>query len=108
MDVNLLLLQQPELHLHPVAQAALGEFIYSMTKTGVSYFIETHSDYLMDRYRSLCRDEESPPTSQILFCENGEQGNRVSVINILPNGELQGAPENYKEFFVNELLRTMF
>ncbi len=105
---GLLLLQQPELHLHPVAQAALGEFIYSMTKNGVSYFIETHSDYLMDRYRSLCRDDESPPRSQIVFCENGEEGNRVSVINILPNGELEGAPENYKEFFVNELLRTMF
>lgn len=107
-EKGFLLLQQPELHLHPVAQAALGEFLYSMNKEKVLYVIETHSDFLIDRFRSMMREDGTPPSAQILFCENTEEGNKATVIEIEKNGEIKDAPENYKEFFVNELLRTMF
>lgn len=103
-----LLQQQPELHLHPIAQAALGEFMYSMTKQKISYVVETHSDFLIDRFRSLIRDDKNPSRCQIIFCENTEKGNIATVIAISERGEIQNAPDNYKVFFVNELLRTMF
>lgn len=107
-DPGLLLLQQPELHLHPVAQAAFGEFMYSMIKKDVNYVIETHSDFLIDRFRSLMRSDDKPPSSQIIFCENSEKGNLATTISINEVGEIGDAPENYKDFFVRELMRTMF
>jgi len=106
-DENIILLQQPELHLHPVAQAALGEFLYAMAKGGVHYVIETHSDYLIDRFRANMREDETISLAHILFCENTEKGNVVTPITI-SKGEIVDPPQNYKDFFVNELMRTMF
>jgi hypothetical protein len=103
-----MLLQQPELHLHPVAQAALGEFIYSMSDEKMWYFIETHSDYLMDRYRVNLREGENKIQSQIIFCENREDGNYAYTIKVKGDGTLQDQPDSYREFQVNELMRTFF
>jgi energy-coupling factor transporter ATP-binding protein EcfA2 len=104
---NIILLQQPELHLHPMAQAALGEFLYSMAQRGIRYVVETHSDYLIDRYRAKVREDKAG-SGAILFCENRPDGNFSHHIAISEDGELQSPPENYKDFFVTELMRTMF
>src|SRR5204863_8326118 len=49
---RLLLLQQPEVHLDPRAQAALGSFFTQLVASQErQLIIETHSDYLVDRVR---------------------------------------------------------
>ncbi|UWU22462.1 ATP-binding protein [Rhizobium sp. CB3060] len=103
-----MLLQQPELHLHPVAQAALGEFLFRMANGSQKYVVETHSDFLIDRFRANMREDPGVTGANILFCENKEDGNHCHVINISDTGELENPPENYKDFFVAELMRTMF
>ena len=45
---TVLLLQQPEIHVHPRAQAALTQW---MAESGRSFVIETHSDHFVDRFR---------------------------------------------------------
>src|SRR5262249_4368610 len=49
---SLLLIQQPEVHLHPRAQAALGTFFVELATLGQdTLLVETHSDFLVDRVR---------------------------------------------------------
>ena len=50
------LLQQPEVHLHPQAQAALGTLFCQVAAGGRQLIIETHSDYIIDRVRMDVRD----------------------------------------------------
>jgi predicted ATPase len=107
-DHVLMLLQQPELHLHPIAQAALGEFIFEMSDDMMWFAIETHSDYLMDRFRYNLRTSDRRLSAQIIFCQNRDDGNYASCIPIRSDGELGEAPDGYREFQVNELMRTMF
>lgn len=45
------IVQQPELHLHPDAQAALADFFIYLASFGVSSIVETHSEYLLLRLR---------------------------------------------------------
>jgi predicted ATPase len=45
------IVQQPEIHLHPDAQAALADFFIYLTSRGVITIIETHSEYLLLRIR---------------------------------------------------------
>ena len=45
------LLQQPEVHLHPEAQAELASLFVKSVKANNSFLIETHSDYILDRTR---------------------------------------------------------
>jgi predicted ATPase len=104
-----LLLQQPELHLHPVAQSALGSFLYSMAARGQPLCIETHSNFLIDRFRSEIRDSETNDIdASIYYCENTESGNQYSEIRISNDGRLIDPPLSYFEFFISELSRTMF
>jgi hypothetical protein len=43
------LVEEPEIHLHPRAQAALGDYFLDLTKRGVQTLLETHSEYLVMR-----------------------------------------------------------
>jgi hypothetical protein len=45
------LVQQPEIHLHPDAQAGLADFFIYLASFGVTTIVETHSEYLLLRLR---------------------------------------------------------
>lgn len=46
---RILIVQEPEIHLHPNAQAAMGSFFVNLASKGGQLFIETHSDNLILR-----------------------------------------------------------
>ena len=48
---SLLIFEQPELHLHPKVQARLGDFFLAMSLLGRQCIVETHSEYLIERFR---------------------------------------------------------
>ena len=55
----MLLFQQPEVHLHPSAQAALGSLFCETAVSGRQLIIETHSDYIIDRVLLDIRDKRT-------------------------------------------------
>ena len=103
-------IQQPEVHLHPRAQAALGDLLFHLAEEENKYFlIETHSDFTIDRFRmNFARQKNHRTTGQVLFFERAEKGNRVSSIGILPDGEFSpDQPESYRRFFVREQMALL-
>ena len=42
-----LIIEQPELHLHPRAQAELADLFIAMARNGTRFLIETHSEHLI-------------------------------------------------------------
>jgi len=97
--------QQPEIHLHPRAQAAFGDVIYHCAlKENKRFLIETHSDYLVDRFRLRYRKSKSTAlTSQVLYFERTETGNRIYDIEIDSNGNYpEDQPKSFREFFLKE------
>ena len=48
---DLLLIENPEVHLHPAGQAAMGEFLSEVALAGVQVVIETHSDHVLNGIR---------------------------------------------------------
>lgn len=107
MPCDIFLVQQPELHLHPRAQAALGEFIYQGAKLQMGFCLETHSDFLIDRFRANMREHKDDIKASVIYCKNDSSGNSASEIKILSDGTLDEPPSDYLDFFVNELARTM-
>lgn len=51
----LLLIENPEVHLHPAGQAAIGEFFAEVASTNVQVIIETHSDHVLNGIRRAVR-----------------------------------------------------
>ena len=48
---DLLLIENPEVHLHPVGQAAMGEFLAEVASTDIQVILETHSDHVLNGVR---------------------------------------------------------
>ena len=52
---SLIMIENPESHLHPSAQSRMGEFLSRAANEGIQIIIETHSDHLMNGIRIACR-----------------------------------------------------
>lgn len=92
---NLLLVEQPELHLHPAAQAKLAtlfEMCVSANKNA-RFIIETHSEHLISKLQVLIADETCPLTSdmvQILYVDKNEEGCAfIEEMKIKENGKFE-------------------
>lgn len=104
------LFQQPEVHLHPKAQAALGtifaEFISSHPDSMI--VAETHSDYLIDRVRIEVREGNlHPDLVSILYFSSSEDDIEIHDIGIDREGNVVGAPTHYRDFFIREQERVL-
>lgn len=101
---GMLLLQQPEVHLHPRAQAALGSFFaHLVAKEKKELVIETHSDYLLDRIRlEVARRTLRASDVLILFFEKEYIETQIHQVQLDELGNISGAPESYRRFFLQE------
>ncbi len=105
------LLQQPEVHLHPQAQAALGTLFCQTAAAGRQLVIETHSDYIIDRVRMDVRDGTTglkPEDVSILYFEPGDQAVKIHSIWIDEAGNVKDAPPGYRQFFTDEMMRSIW
>ena len=112
-EPNVFLLQQPEVHLHPRAQAALGTLFGELVRQRKHrYIVETHSDYLLDRVRMEVREQKRggirPEDVVILYFEREEATSvRVHPIEITKTGDLENVPPGYRRFFLEEQRRLL-
>ena len=122
---DLLIVEEPESHLHPAAQQLLARAFARLLSQDVSLLLTTHSDYLLQQLTNLIRvepltgekrdrfdysDDESIPASSVgayLFETTGEMPG--SVIRELPVTDRDGIPEDeftrVAESLYNEMVR---
>ena len=73
----LVILEQPELHLHPAAQQRLADFLIECTRWGQRFLIESHSEHLVLRLRRRIAEDQTDSLRDqvaILFAERDDQG----------------------------------
>ena len=107
---SMFLLQQPEVHLHPCAQAALGSLFCRIAARHRQLVVETHSDHLLDRVRMDVRDGKSkltPEDVSILFFERGDLDVRIHSLRLDEEGNVFNAPSSYRRFFMEETRRSL-
>ena len=110
VDPVMFLLQQPEVHLHPTAQAALGTLFCDFASWDKQLIVETHSDHLIDRVRMEVRDGKTKLTKDdvlLLFFERNESGVKIHPIRFDEEGNVVGAPVTYRRFFLDEVKRSI-
>ena len=106
-EPQIFLLQEPEVHVHPVAQASLA---LQMAKGPHDFIIETHSDHLLDRFRLCVRQEVLQPEElAILYFEKATDGSESRIFNISVDseGNILDAPDSYRDFFLTETERLL-
>ena len=110
------LVQQPEVHLHPKAQAALSSLFGQLAAGGRQLIVETHSDYIVDRIRMDIRDGKGVTSEDVslLYFEPTKHGAKIHRLRFTEDGEVCGVgeagedtdvPPGYRAFFLKESLR---
>ena len=104
------LLQQPEVHLHPAAQAALGTLFCELASWEKQVIVETHSDYILDRVRMDVRDKKTrlkaDEVSIVYFEANGTDI-KIHSLTLDEAGNVLDAPPSYRQFFMEETRRSI-
>ena len=103
------LMQQPEVHLHPRAQAEFSSLLVRLaSKGGQSFLVETHSDYLVDRARiEIRRGNIGPEDVSLIYLEPSRNTVKVHNISFDEMGNMIGVPPRFRDFFLLESDRLM-
>lgn len=92
-----LIIENPEAHLHPYSQSQLGRFLAKIASLGVQTVIETHSEHIINGCRlALAEIEKNNIASIIFFSRDYEtMENHHTTIKIDKAGELSEWPEGF-------------
>ena len=95
---TLLIIEQPELHLHPRVQARLGDFFVGLSKCKKQCLIETHSENLVNqlRYHIVQAGGQDKSDCMIYFVDQDEKGAaRFEPVEISAKGNILNWPEGF-------------
>jgi hypothetical protein len=114
---GMLAIEQPELHIHPALQVALGDLFISRSRMSrVCFLLETHSEHLMLRFLRRIRETEegglppgkdplTPDALAVYYVEQGESGVSVLPIRISADGEFI---DRWPKGFFSERMAELF
>jgi predicted ATPase len=90
------LLEQPELHLHPAVQARLADFLWSLASSNRLIVCETHSEYLVNRLRIRMASGALKDTDVAVYFAEREAGNtRFERIRFDSRGRIGNWPTGF-------------
>lgn len=97
---SIILLEQPELHLHPRAQAHLADLILHVAEERkLQLIVESHSEHLLRRLQRRIAEVEhqfaSPENVKMYFCDTGENGSTIQSVEVDEYGQIQNWPHNF-------------
>lgn len=96
---TVLFIEEPETHIHPNAQAKLGQlFVDCALKQNKSFFIETHSMYLVKQLQiSVAKGDIKADDVGIYYFQQSSEGTNIKNLKLQGNGQF--AEEIPKGFF---------
>lgn len=93
---SLLLIENPEAHIHPSGQSALMKLIGLAAKNGVQIIIETHSDHVINGALVAAKKGLNRENLSIVYFDKDEAMNaRPNILAIEPNGRVINAPDGF-------------
>jgi predicted ATPase len=102
-----IIIENPEIHLHPKAQSALIEFLIKVSNTGVQVFIESHSDHIINGVLVQCKKHEESKNNGIsrdnvtinYFYKDEENKSIINKIEIEEGGRIYYTPAGFFDQF---------
>ena len=96
---GLLLVENPEAHLHPAGQSAIGGFLAQVAADGVQIFVETHSDHVLNGIRiSVAQGTAALQEEQAVihfFRDEDDGGTVVESMEVRRTGQLTDWPAGF-------------
>jgi predicted ATPase len=103
---SLLIVENPEAHLHPKGQVKMGELLSLASMAGIQVLIETHSDHVLNGIRLAVHGRKIDPSRVALYHCKWDRGGKspsVTLLSIDENGRVSQWPEG----FFDEMERSL-
>lgn len=96
---SVLLIEQPEIHLHPRAQSILGDlFIDAILNSRRTLVVETHSEHILARVRRRIAEKKLTKEDIAIYYFNPTtKGTDIMEVTINDNGQYENFPEGFFE-----------
>ena len=90
-------LEEPEIHLHPLAQSLLAElFVEVSRERNIQFIVETHSEHLFRRMQTLiARQEIERDRCAMYFVERDKKGSHLRHLELDDYGRVKNWPEKF-------------
>lgn len=105
---NILIIENPEIHLHPKAQAGIAEFFAFIASKGIQLIIETHNDHLINRVRYEVFKGNIKSSNVVVHYKNYKQP--FETIEITSNGKFKdkNSENSFPKGFYDATLEEIF
>jgi predicted ATPase len=95
---SLVLIENPEAHLHPRGQVKMGELLSQASAAGIQIILETHSDHVLNGIRLAVHGQKVDPANVALYHSKWRPAGKspsLTLLNIDRNGRLSDWPEGF-------------
>ncbi|MBW2737713.1 MAG: DUF3696 domain-containing protein [Deltaproteobacteria bacterium] len=100
---QILIVDSPEAHLHPLGQSQIGRFLAQVANYGVQVIIETHSDHILNGIRLAVRDQKIAPEKVAVHFFNYPDVESVGSAQVVsPLVDLQGNLSEWPDGFFDQ------
>ena len=91
------LMEQPEIHLHPAVQSGLADVMLNVAEVrNVQIIVESHSEHLMRRLQRRVAEQKASPEDVKLYFVSSQRGQaHISDLVLNEWGEIENWPENF-------------
>jgi len=109
---DILILENPESHLHPMAQSVIGRMMSYAAQEGVYIIVETHSDHIINGIRVAVKEQKLSGKNIRFFyfdriLDSSEQYSNIEEILIDRNGELSSYPRGFLDEWNEQLMKLI-
>lgn len=94
---HIVIVEEPESHLHPLAQAKLAELLATVSaERNVQFIVETHSEHLFRRLQTLmAKQQVQPQQAALYFVERDGQAAKLRELKLDDFGRVANWPEKF-------------
>ncbi len=103
---DVLIIENPETHLHPRGQSRMGMLMAMAANEGVQLFVETHSDHILNGIRVATKQSKIDPdnVSISFFSQSALTGDtQIDQLPLLKNGKITRWPDGFFDEWSNML-----
>lgn len=102
---DILLIENPEVHLHPAGQAMMGTFLSEVAASGTQVIVETHSDHVLNGIRRAVKTSMLRPEQALLhfFRPRGGELDQIVSPALDPAGNIDVWPEGFFDQFDKDM-----
>jgi predicted ATPase len=94
---SIILMEQPEIHLHPAVQSGLADVILQVSKQrDLQVIVESHSEHLLQRFqRRVAEESYSVDELKLYFCDSKDGESHLIDLEMDEFGDIRNYPANF-------------